>query len=247
MPGYLDSASAELLHPAARATLLAALDQGFADPLALHKPGRDARLLLDNAREVVASCLSARPDEVTFTASGTAAVHAGVLGLLAGRSRVSTRLVHSAVEHSAVLQAGRWFSRHFSGTTDTVPVDAEGRVSCDGVGEALRAPTGVLAVQSANSEVGTVQPIASVVELAGDVPLFLDFAASAGRLDVPTGCGAQPPRRTPGVVRQGSAYSRCARAPGGVHRSPPTTGPTRAPRGSRTFPPFWHRPLLFRP
>ena len=72
--GYLDSASSEPLHPAAREALLAALDKGYADPRRLHGPGRTARLVLDNAREVVASCLGVRPDEVTFTPSGTHAV-----------------------------------------------------------------------------------------------------------------------------------------------------------------------------
>src|SRR5690606_18816358 len=83
---YLDAVSTEPLHPAARETLLAALDTGYADPLRLHGPGRNARLLLDNAREVVAACLGARPDEVTFTPSGTAAVHLGLLGLALGRA-----------------------------------------------------------------------------------------------------------------------------------------------------------------
>ena len=74
----------EPLHPAARETLLAALDQGCADPRRLHRPGRSARLLLDNARAVVAECLGVRADEVTFTSSGTDAVHRGLLGLVPG-------------------------------------------------------------------------------------------------------------------------------------------------------------------
>jgi len=79
---YLDAASGEPLHPAARQTLLAALDEGWADPTRLYREARRARLLLDNAREVVASLLPARPDEVVFTSSGTQALHLGVLGTL---------------------------------------------------------------------------------------------------------------------------------------------------------------------
>jgi cysteine desulfurase len=189
---YLDAASTLPLHPAARETLAACLDQGFADPLRLHGFGRNARLLLDNAREVVATALAARPDEVTFTSSGTTAVHLGVLGLLLGRSRVSPRLVHSAVEHSAVFAAGAWWQRHFGGTSTVLPVDALGRVSYDGAVDVLREPVGVLAVQSANPEVGTVQPLPRLAEAADavDVPLFVDFAASAGRLDLPGGWSA---------------------------------------------------------
>ena len=191
--GYLDSASSEPLHPAAREAFLAALDAGYADPLRLHHRGRDARLLLDNARAVVAACLGVREDEVTFTSSGTAAVHLGLLGLLEGRARVSRRLVHSAVEHSAVVQAGRWWEARSGSTTAVVGVDPEGRVSPAAVAAVLAdGPTGVLAVQSANHEVATVQPLDGVFAEAAavEVPVFVDFAASAGRLDLPAGWAA---------------------------------------------------------
>ena len=183
---YLDSASTEPLHPAAREAFLAALEQGFADPLRLHGSARNARLILDNARGVVAESFGVRTDEVSFTSSGTAAVHAGVLGLLEGRSRVSDRLVHSAVEHSAVLQAGAWHARR-GGTTSSVPVGSDGTIDLAALEQTLVGPAGVVAVQSANHEVGTVQPVAAVRDLAGDVPLFVDAAASAGRRPLPDG------------------------------------------------------------
>ncbi len=187
---YLDAASTEPLHPAARETLLACLDRGFADPLRLHLPGRNARLLLDNAREVVAALLGARPDETTFTSSGTAAVHLGVLGLLLGRSRTSSRLLHSAVEHSAVFAAASWWQQHFAGTTDVVPVSATGAVDLSALGSALAAPAGVVAVQAANPEVGTRQPLGDIAAVVGDVPLFVDACATAGRLDLDPGWSA---------------------------------------------------------
>lgn len=195
MPGvtYLDGASSEQLHPAAREALSAALDKGFADPARLHGPGRDARLLLDNARAVVASCLGVRPDEVSFTSSGTTAVHLGVLGLLLGRARSSRRLVHSAVEHSAVLKAAEWWGSVHDGTAVSVGVDPLGRISLESLSRVLEAgDTGVLAVQSANLEVGTVQPLPEVGRAAGEagVPLFVDAAASAGRLPLPDGWAA---------------------------------------------------------
>ena len=193
--GYLDHASSAPLHPAARETLLAAMEQGFADPTRLHGAGRRARLLLDNAREVTASVLGARPDEVSFTGSGATAVHAGVLGLLRGRSRVSPRLVHSAVEHSAVFAAGRWWQDAHGGAeeiVDVVGVDATGRVVLEELREALERPAGVIALQSANGEVGTLQPLDDALSLAADreVPLFVDLAASAGRLPAPAGWSA---------------------------------------------------------
>lgn len=178
---YLDTASSEPLHPAARQVLLAAVDQGYADPRRLHGSARTARLLLDNAREVVAAALGARPDEVSFTSSGTDAVHRGLLGLRAGRARHGRRVVHTAVEHSAVLHALEWTGEeHLS-----VPVDRLGRVSAAEVGR-LAATEGVaaVAVQAANHEVGTVQPV-DEVELPDGVPLFVDACASLGRLPLP--------------------------------------------------------------
>jgi cysteine desulfurase len=188
----LDAVSTEPLHPAARETLLAALDQGYADPLRLHHPGRRARLLLDNAREVLAGLLGVRVDELSLTASGTTAVHLGVLGLLLGRRRTSGRLLHSAVEHSAVTAAGGWWEQHFDGRSEVVPVDEHGRVRLDALDAALTEPAGVVAVQVANPEVGTLQPLADVAALtaAHDVPLFADAAASTGPVDLPGGWSA---------------------------------------------------------
>src|SRR3954463_9936753 len=98
---------------------MAAYDRGYADPRRLHGPARDARLLLDNARAVVAECLGVRPEEVSFTPSGTDAVHRGLLGL---RRSSAARLARTAVEHSAVLHAARW-----TGTDPvTIPVDRLG-------------------------------------------------------------------------------------------------------------------------
>ena len=191
-PAYLDHASGEPLHPAAREVLLQALDRGYADPRRLHLPAREARLMLDNARAVVAECLEVRPDEVTFTPSGTHAVHLGVLGLLAGQVRAGRRLLLGAVEHSAVLHAAAWHEQH-GGSSETLPVDPQGRLLVDALHTALDASAGaaVVAVQSANHEVGTLQPVAEVGALRGDRhQVFTDACASMGRLPLPTGWDA---------------------------------------------------------
>jgi cysteine desulfurase len=183
---YLDAASSEPLHPAARETLLAALDQGYADPRRLHGTARSAHLLLENAREVVASCLGVRPDEVTFTPSGTDAVHRGLLGLQGARARVGATIVHSAVEHSAVLHAARWAGAE----TVVVPVNEWGRLDEGAFVEAAcGTDVAVAALQTANHEVGTTQPVGGFT-LPNDVPLFVDACASAGRMPLPDGWSA---------------------------------------------------------
>jgi cysteine desulfurase len=185
---YFDAASTEPLHPAGRAALLSALESGWADPARLYGPARGARLLLDQARARVARVLGVRADEIAFTSSGTQAVHLAVLGTLRARRRVGRHLVVSAVEHSSVLHAAGLHERD-DGKVTTVGVNREGRVDPAAVAAALRPDTALVCLQSANHEVGTVQPVAEVAELcrAARVPLFVDAAQSAGRMAVPEG------------------------------------------------------------
>ncbi|MEV1008993.1 aminotransferase class V-fold PLP-dependent enzyme [Streptomyces sp. NPDC049881] len=180
---YFDAASSLPLHPIAREAFLAALDDGWADPGRLHREGRRARLLLDAARETAAEEVGCRPDELVFTPSGTRALHTGVAGALAGRARVSRRLLVSAVEHSAVLHAAQAHA-DAGGVVREIGVDSAGRVAPDAVAEALDEGRGaaLVCVQSANHEVGTRQPVAEVADVcrARGVPLLVDAAQSLG-------------------------------------------------------------------
>ncbi|NKZ06407.1 cysteine desulfurase family protein [Actinomadura latina] len=185
---YFDAASTEPPHPAGRAALLEALDAGWADPARLYGAARATRLLLDRSRARVAGVLGARPDEVSFTSSGTQAVHLAVLGGLQARRRVGRHLVVSAVEHSSVLHAAERHERD-GGEVTVVGVDRAGRVDPGEFAAALRADTALACLQSANHEVGTVQPVAEAAAACrgARVPLFVDAAQSLGRADVPGG------------------------------------------------------------
>jgi cysteine desulfurase len=201
---YFDAASGEPLEPAGREAYLAALDEGWAGADRLYREGRRARMLLDAAREAVAEVLGCRADELVFTSSGTSAVHQGVLGLAKGRARAGRTVVASAVEHSAVLHAAESAAQRIGGERTLVPVDTYGRVRIDSLSELLErahasgsgpntgsvgASVALLAVQSANHEVGTRQPLREIARLAAEheVPLLVDAAASLGREPVPSG------------------------------------------------------------
>ncbi|GAA4123029.1 cysteine desulfurase/sulfurtransferase TusA family protein [Streptomyces tunisiensis] len=178
---YFDAASGAPLHPVARQALLASLDEGWADPARLYKEGRRARLLLDAAREAAAEAVGCRPDELVFTPSGTAAVHTGIAGALAGRRRTGHHLIVSAVEHSSVLHAAE-VHRDGGGTVTEVPVDRTGAVRPSEFAGALRPDTALACLQSANHEVGTLQPVAEAAGAcrAAGVPLLVDAAQSLG-------------------------------------------------------------------
>ncbi|MFC5182121.1 cysteine desulfurase family protein [Actinomadura harenae] len=186
--GYFDAASAEPLHPAGRSALLGALDTAWADPARLYGAARSARLELDRARARVAAVLGVRADEVAFTTSGTQAVHLGILGSLRSRRRVGRHLVVGAVEHSSVLHAAEAHERD-GGEVTVVGVDETGRVDPAAFAAALRPDTALACLQSANHEVGTVQPVAEAAEAcrAAGVPLLVDAAQSIGRTPLPDG------------------------------------------------------------
>ena len=178
------------MHPVARETLLAATDAGWADPRRLHAEGRAARRLLDQATEVISAGLGVRPSELSFAPSGPAAVEMAVTGALHSGRRRGARLVASAVEHSAVLAAARYRAA-VAGDDDLlaeVPVDHAGRVDVEALEAALAEPaTAAAAVQHANGEVGTLQPLAAVHERCrtAGVPLVVDAQPSLGRVPAP--------------------------------------------------------------
>ncbi|MEU6768720.1 aminotransferase class V-fold PLP-dependent enzyme [Streptomyces sp. NPDC046853] len=229
---YFDVASSAPLHPVARQALQASLDEGWADPARLYREGRRARLLLDAAREAAAEAVGCRPDELSFTSSGTVAVHSGVAGALAGRRRVGRHLVVSGVEHSSVLHSAASHEAAGGAVTE-VGVDRAGAVSPDAYTAALRPDTALACLQSANHEVGTEQPVAEVASAcrAAGVPLLVDaaqslpwgrvggewslLAASAHKWGGPAGVGLLVVRKGVRFAARGPADEReSGRAPG---------------------------------
>jgi cysteine desulfurase len=191
---FLDAGGHAPVLPQARAAFLEAMDQGWADPRRLHAEGRRARMLLDGAREALASGLGARPDEVRLAGSHVAALHTGIRGVARGRRRAGRDVVLSAVERAAVLHAAQYVcDQDWGGPTGTrviVPVDRLGLVDEAAFAAALTRPgVAVAALQHANGEVGTLQPVDAIHEAAqvAGVPLLVDAGASVGH--VPVGAG----------------------------------------------------------
>jgi cysteine desulfurase len=180
---HLDNGGRAPWHPLARQAFEQALADGWADPRRLHAEGRRAARLLDGAREAIAAVLGARTQEVHLTPGHTASLHAAVASATAARRRAGTAVVAGAVERAAVLNAAR-----AAGELSTVPVDRLGRVDADAMVAAVRAPgVALAALQHANGEVGTVQPVQTVHDAAraAGVPLLVDAGASVGHVTVP--------------------------------------------------------------
>ncbi len=179
---YLDAGGRAPVLPVARDAYLSALDDGWADPRRLHAEARRARLLLDAAREALAEALGAQPQEIRLTPGHTASLHTAVLATARARRRAGTRVVTSAVERAALLAA----ARHVDDGATPVGVDHAGRVDLAAWSAALGPDVALAALQHANGEVGTLQPVGEAHELArrAGVPLLVDAGASVGHVPV---------------------------------------------------------------
>lgn len=179
---YLDHASTSPLRPEAAAAIREWLDAGGGDPARVHHEGRMVREAVETAREQVATLLGVRPLQVVFTSGATEAAHAAVWA--ATWDRPGSAVLCAGVEHSSV----RASSVRLAPLVE-LPVDAAGRIDPDGVDAALeRAGPRVSLVhcQWANHEVGTVQPVAEVVERCRrvGVAVHADAAAACGHLEL---------------------------------------------------------------
>jgi cysteine desulfurase len=154
-PAYLDNAATTPLRPEAREAMLPFLEGRFGNPSGSHSVARAARQAIDEARDVAAECLGCQPGELVFTGSGTEADNLAILG-------VGGRPVCTTAEHHAVLHA-----THVAGGRE-IPVDADGIIDLDALGDALNDNVSVVSVMLANNEVGIVQPLHEVKSVVGD-------------------------------------------------------------------------------
>ena len=145
---YLDHAATTPLRPEARAAMEPLLGRVFGNPSGSHRFAREARRLLDDARDTVAHLLGAHPSDVVFTSGGTEAADLAIRGVTDARGGIP---ICSAVEHHAVLAPVE------AAGGSTVPVDSDGRVDLDALTAALRQsdrPISVVSVMAANNETG---------------------------------------------------------------------------------------------
>lgn len=180
----LDAGGNSRISALGRSAYMQVLEDGWADHRRLHTEGRKARAIYDAARETIAGVLSARTDDIHFSASATSAFHSAIQAIYRGRVRVGSTSVLSAVERSAVINAAREF-----GTAELIPVDMQGRVEIEAYSAALAQPgVAFAAIQQANHEVGTCQPVDRIAQAsrASSVPLIVDATSSLGHIAPPS-------------------------------------------------------------
>ncbi len=158
------------------------------NPSSLHADGRAVRKYVEDARDQLAKSVGCAPSEIIFTGSGTEANNIAIKGIYWERNSLKSRpiIITSAIEHQAVLEPAQWLAEHEGAQHLTVPVTEDGVISLDAL-QLLVTQHGdeiaLISIMHSNNETGVIQPIADVVEIAGEIPVHTDAVQSWKKID----------------------------------------------------------------
>jgi len=184
---YLDNSATTAVHPEVKEAMLPYLTDLWGNPSSLHEPGHIAHDAVANARAQVASLLNCQSDEVYFTSSGTLANNIAILGhaRFAEANGLGKHLITSTIEHSSVLgpieflEASGWKVTY-------LPVNGEGFVDIESISKTINKETTIISIAWANNEIGTIQPIGEIAQLAKQKNIFFhsDAIQVPGKLQI---------------------------------------------------------------
>ena len=154
----------------------------------LHSAGRSVRKDLEQGREEIALAIDCAPSEVIFTASGTEANNLAIKGLFWKGAKDNKKvIITSTFEHHAVMDPIVWLAEHEGAQIVGIKVDRQGFIDLTELKEAVEKYKGevaLISIMHSNNEVGTIEDIAQIVKIAGDIPVHSDCVQSFGKVDL---------------------------------------------------------------
>lgn len=185
---YLDYNASTPLDPIVAAAMRPFLETAYGNPSSSHWAGAPAKAALERARDQVAALLGCETDEVVFTGGGSEADNFAIKGTWFAKRDRGNHIITTQIEHPAILNPCR-FLETLGARVTYLPVDADGRVSPEEVRRAITPQTILISVMHANSETGTIQPIAEISKAAREhgVTFHTDAAQSVGKIRTDVG------------------------------------------------------------
>ena len=184
-PIYLDYNATTPIDPQVAEAMLPYIHQQYGNPSSGHPLGVASREAVDNARGQLAAMLQCTTGEVIFTSGGTESNNHAIKGVAGAYRHKGNHIITSAVEHPAVLEVCRYLEEKGCEVT-YLPVDEYGMVDPQNVEDAIKSNTILISIMHANNEVGTIEPIPAISEIARrkNVLLHADCAQSVGKISV---------------------------------------------------------------
>ncbi len=182
---YFDHSATTPVHPDVAEEMFRYVTGIFGNPSSIHSFGREAKKAVETARNKVAESIGARTEEIVFTSGGTESDHMAIKGAVYANRKRGNHIITSAVEHHAVLDTCKALEKEGFDLT-VLPVDGYGMVSPQDAAKAITDNTILITVMHANNEVGTIQPISEIGEIAREkgVLFHTDAVQSMGKIPV---------------------------------------------------------------
>jgi cysteine desulfurase len=180
---YLDNNATTPLDPRVQEKIVDFLREHFGNPSSLYPIGRTVKEIINEARETIAKAMGAKRTEIFFTGSGTEADNFAIRGVFDAMPE-KNEFITSAIEHPAVIETANYLERKGLKVT-YIPVDPEGMIDLDYLDHAVTPRTALISIMHANNELGTIQPIGDVVEIAKKkgVLVHTDAVQTFGKID----------------------------------------------------------------
>jgi cysteine desulfurase len=185
---YLDHAATTAVDPKVVEAMIPYFTEHYGNASSIYSLGRETRKAMDEARRTVAEILGCKPEEIIFTSCGSESDNLALRGVSSAQREASQghHIITSPIEHHAIGHTCEHLEKHFGFEVTYVPVDQHGVVDPDEVGRAIRDDTVLISIMYANNEVGTIEPIAEIGEIARQkgIPFHTDAVQAGGTLDL---------------------------------------------------------------
>ena len=186
---YLDNNATTPLHPQVKEVIIEAMEL-YGNPSSMHSFGRSAKEPINEARNKIANFLGATPEEIIFTASGSESdntvIHNIFWNSLDAKNSSKNHVITSSIEHPAILHTLKEYEKKGLLSVSFLPVDKYGTISTNDVKKAINKNTALITIMAANNEIGTIQPINEIGEIAKENNIYFhtDAVQAAGKISL---------------------------------------------------------------
>lgn len=182
---YMDHNATAPVDEAVLTAMLPFFNEKFGNASSVHTFGREARVAMEEAREKIANFIGAKPTEIIFTSGGTESDNFAIEGAAYENSKKGNHIITSKIEHHAVLNTCKHLETH-GFTVTYLSVDHYGKIDLDEVKNAIRDDTVLMTIMHANNEIGTIEPLKEIIDIAKEkgVIVHSDAVQTVGKIPV---------------------------------------------------------------
>ncbi|MBN2541338.1 cysteine desulfurase NifS [bacterium] len=182
---YLDHNATTPTHPGVLEAMIPYFSESFYNPSSMYQNAHHNREVIEKSREIIASFLNAKPDEIIFTSGGTESDNFAIKGVAYSNRNKGNHIITSTIEHPAVLNTCKYLEKQ-GFLVDYIPVDEYGIIDLDALEEAIREDTILITIMHANNEVGSIQPLSEIGAITRSKGIYFhtDAVQSVGKIPV---------------------------------------------------------------